>query len=147
MNINWGLALSVWGSALATGLAALKIWEVWRDRVRLSTSYSFSSSPDYGDTSIIVENPSAIPVLVTYWELFWAERLFGWTLFERGEAYPEEGYCNITIGAHNRHQFDFSGSNWFKTVNEIDGRRVKLYLRLYVAGRKRPLRLLAWKPD
>lgn len=147
MELDLKTVAAVWGAVLSTALAGVKVWEIWRDRVFLTTSYGFSSSPDYGDTSVTVENPTGTPVLVTYWELVWADRQFGITRFERGQAYPDEGYCNITIGAHDRHRFPFGGEDWFRPVDKIEGHPVKLYLRLFVAGRKNALWLMAWKPD
>jgi hypothetical protein len=69
----FSMILAIWASLLSTVLACVKIWEVWRDRLRLSASYEFSA-PGHGGNKIIIENPSKQPVMVSYWELFWLKR-------------------------------------------------------------------------
>jgi hypothetical protein len=53
--------LAIWGSILSTGLAGIKILEIWRERLLLSTSYSFSAHKN----EIIIENPSKTPVMIS----------------------------------------------------------------------------------
>jgi hypothetical protein len=81
----------MWGAILSTALAGIKISEVWRERVRLSTSYSFSNS-DYRKTNeIIIENPSKTPVMISYWELLWRSRRF-LKMETASGRFPQEGY-------------------------------------------------------
>jgi hypothetical protein len=129
----------MWGAALSTGLAAIKIFEVWRERPRLTTSYSFSSHPDYGENEIIIENPTKTPVMISYWELLWLKRRWPMRNVRYGR-FPDDGYCNITIGAHSRHNLKFTESEYFsasRTVKEFGA----IYLRLHVVWRRKPMLL------
>jgi hypothetical protein len=73
--------------------------------------------------------------MISYWELLWLRRQH----LKRETTYgkfPDEGYCNITIGAHARHTLEFTGSEYFdaaQTVREFG----KIYLKLYVVGRRK----------
>jgi hypothetical protein len=40
------MILAIWASCVSTTLAGIKILEVWRDRLRLTTSYEFAA-PGY----------------------------------------------------------------------------------------------------
>jgi hypothetical protein len=46
--------LTVWGAALATMLGAIKLWEVWKDRLRLATTYSFTGQEGAPDQITII---------------------------------------------------------------------------------------------
>lgn len=132
------LFAALWGSVISTVLAGIKIGEAWRDRRRLTTSYSISYS-DNRESQIILENPSSTPVLVTYWELLWIKgRLFRRETVDG--AFPDEGYCNITIKAHDRYVLSFQG-NQRRNATEA-----KLYLKIYIAGRNKPLSYIAFDP-
>ena len=133
------------GATVATTLAIIRIWEVLRDRPRLSTSYSFSSSPDHGN-SIEILNTSTVPALITYWELTWARRWWFWTRFDHLEAITEEGWCSITVGAHDRYTLRFDEDRWFRTRDGIEGQSVQLYLKLALANRKRMVWVKVWRP-
>jgi hypothetical protein len=109
-----------------------------RDRLRLTTSYIFG-----GPNEIIIENTSLIPALITYWELVWVHRRFGRSIFERMEDYPDVGYCNIIVPAYSR--YVMSVTDEMHLQSELDGHSVALYLKIYLAGRKRPLWLRVWK--
>lgn len=147
MQPDYSFWLGLWGSVIATALAGIKLWEFYRDsRLGLTTSYSFTSLPEYGN-EIIIENTSKTPALITYWELIWARRILWFNIFELGGEYPDEGYCDITIPAHARHMMPFREENHFKTKREIDGHRVALYLKLYLAGKSRPVWLRVWKSN
>lgn len=138
------MALAIWGAILSTGLAAIKAWEVWRQRIRLTTSYSFASDPDEGN-DVIIENPSNTPVMISYWELLWVRRKCVRTTINYGE-FPDEGYCNITVGPHSRHVLSFKDQHHFMQGHPA-ARKGKLYLRLHVVGRRRPVWLYVYNPD
>lgn len=135
--------IGVWGAFLATALAGVKLWEVFSDKPRLSADYSFSTDPQRAN-SIVLLNTAKTPALVNYWELTWATRLWRWTRFERFEEMPEDGRCDLTVPAHGRATITFEGQRWFATRDEIDGHRVKLFLKLYLAGRRWPVWVLIW---
>ena len=138
------ITLGIWSALLSTSLAGIKLAEVWRDRVRLSTSYEFSI-PGYGGNKIIIENPSKLPVMISYWELLWQRRRFlKWEV--TGGKFPNEGYCNITIGAHSRHTLTFEGEDYFEWSGASIITKGQLYLKLYVIGRNRPILLKVYNP-
>jgi hypothetical protein len=87
MADNPTLLLAVWSTVLSTALAGLKIWEVSRDRLRLTATYVFSVRPEDGN-EVIIQNVSKTPALITYRELMWAHRRLGRTVFERMAGYP-----------------------------------------------------------
>lgn len=131
--------LALWASILSTALAGVKIFELWRDRARLETSYSFSA-PGHGGNQIIIENPSKTPVLVTYWELYLVTRN-GLKTMKKMIGYPvDTGYCDIIVKAHERHVLNFDGDDYFNWGISSIGRGV-IYLDLHISGRKRPLSL------
>lgn len=137
------IALAIWGAILSTGLAAIKVLEVWQQRMRLTTSYCFTSDPEQGN-NIVIENPSKTPVMISYWELLWVRRSFFRIVVNDGE-FPDEGYCNITIGPHSRHVLNFRDQHHF-AMGRLSSRKEKLYLKLYVVGRRRPVWLQVYNP-
>lgn len=146
MNADHAYFLALWGTVLSTALAAIKIWEVARDRLKLTASYSIAGDPKVGN-EIIIYNTSKTPALITYWELMWADRRLGWTLSERMETYPNEGYTNITVQAHSKHVLYFKDKDHFDTRSKLPGRRVSLYIRIYLPGRRSPMWLFVRKAD
>ena len=135
--------LAIWGAILSTGLVGMKILEIWRERPRLSTSYSFAS-PGWGDNEIIIENPSKTPVIISYWELLWLKRRYLRLQTNHG-TFPNEGYCNITIGAHSRHTLVFSEQEYFD-AHQTTADFGNIYLRLHVVGRRKPILLKVYEP-
>lgn len=144
MKDQYTFMLALWGTLVSTFLASIKIWEISRERLRLTTSYSFSTSPEHGN-QVMIQNTSKTPALITYWELMWANRHFGWTFFDRmAAAYSEMGHCNIIVAAHSIYTLEFFGAEHFKTQDKIEGHTVELYLRVYLAGRESAIWLPVW---
>jgi hypothetical protein len=46
--------------------------------------------------------------MISYWELLWRRRRY-LKLETTNGRFPQEGYCNITIGPHARHTLDPRG--------------------------------------
>jgi hypothetical protein len=139
------IVLGIWGAILSTALAGIKILEVWRERLRLSTSWSFSN-PDYCKRNeIVIENPSKTPVMISNWELLWRRRrVFKCEI--TGGRFLQEGYYNITIAAHGRHTLEFTGQEYFDW-GRATVKMGKLYLNLYVVGRRSPVLLKVYDPN
>ena len=137
------MILAIWASLVSTALACIKVWEVWRDRLRLSTSYEFGDS-EHGGNKIIIENPSKNPVMLSYWQLLWMKRR-GFINEVTSGKFPDEGYCSITIPAHGRHVLEFVGPQYFEWGHSRIGDG-KLFLKLDVVGRRRPLLLHVYDP-
>lgn len=128
--------LAIWGAALSTFLAGIKVWEVWRARVRIEIGYSFTSDENIGN-DVIVRNLSGTPLLVTYWELVWRKRgLLGWK--ESHLVSPELGNEDIKVNPHSSFKLTFNEMDYFSTNHDIMAGR-KIFIRLYIAGRSWPM--------
>lgn len=139
------MILAIWATIVSTVLAYIKILEVWRDRLRLSTSYEFAA-PGYGGNRIIIENPSKTPIMISYWELLWIRRARFISEVTDGRFPTDEGYCNITIPAHARHVLEFDGSEYFEWGSSAISNGT-LYIKLHVVGRRNPLTLRVYNPS
>jgi hypothetical protein len=128
--------LAIWAAFLSTSLAAIKLWEVWKQRLHITTSYAFGTL-EYGN-EVVIENPTGTPVIVTYWELLMIQKA-GWHKTIVNGRFPNEGYCNLTIGPHSRHTMPFKGKEHFAWPS---AGATHLYLKLHVVGRRRPVTLL-----
>lgn len=137
MMNNIPLVLSIWGAAISTILALIKIWEVYRDRMRLVVSYAFDSRPEEGN-KIIIANPSATPVMIQYWELLWVKKRFGIIPQTYNETFPDDDYCNLTIQAHSKDELIFRDMDYFDWGYKSG--KGRLYLKLHIIGRKFPLK-------
>ncbi len=133
--------LALWGAVLSTSLALVKGWEVWKERSRIEIGYGFHGLPDIGNT-ITVRNLSGTPFTITYWELQFSKRagLF-WKVYNSES--PGADNCDIFVDGHKNHEFCFSEENHFPFGKALNGKR--LYLVLYIAGKKRPVRTLFYK--
>jgi hypothetical protein len=138
---NLSIILACWASVVSTILAAIKISEVWRDRLRLTTSFGFSS-PGCEGNEVIIENPSKAPVMISYWALLWIRR-HSLREIEYGRFPPDVGYCDITIPAHGRHVLHFEGKEYFDVRSGKTGKG-KIYLKLHIIGRRRPFMTLVY---
>lgn len=126
--------LALWGAALSTLLGLLKVHEVWQKRqLRIEVEGTFTNYADIGNT-IYLRNLGLKPIIVTYWEVVcfsgrWPQRKER-SLHEAGSGYP---VGDIRIDAQDSHQLVFSGADHF------DGMKQVVYLRLWVAGKSKPL--------
>jgi len=131
-----------WGAALSTLLAAIKVWELWRDRFRIDVGYDFTSSAEIGN-EIHIRNLAGHPIILSFWELElnagrWPFRKTGFLIFR------EPGGGDIRIEPHSTHTLRFQEENHFDWgYKALNGRRI--YLRLHIAGRK-PQRVLVYPP-
>ena len=129
--------LAWWGACLSTFLAMVKLWEIWRDRFRIDVGYNFTGQPDIGN-EIFVRNLTGYPIILSYWELLllsghWPFRI------ESNSVTPQEDARDTRIEAHSSLTLAFSGQEHFDWgVEALRGRRI--YLRLYIAGRRPVLR-------
>ena len=132
LNVSF---LAWWGAGLSTLLAAVKLWELWRDRFRLDIGYSFTGSPDIGN-EIHIRNLSGTPIILGYWELFYRPHL--WPIKKDCSIdSPGADACDIRIEPHSSKTFSFREMDHFNWGwKAMKGRRI--YIRLYIAGR-RPL--------
>lgn len=134
--------LAIWGACLSTLLALIKIWEIWSSRSRIEIGYNFTGSPDIGN-EIIIRNLSGRPLIITFWELLFCERQ-GLTWTDYKNENPAEDTCDICIAAHSSKNLHFRGFYHFAWGHKALGGK-RLYLRLHIAGKRKPLKILVYK--
>ena len=134
--------IALWGAGLSSLLALIKLWEIWSSRRRIEVSYSFVGLPEIGN-DIIIRNLSDKPMIVTYWELLFCKRKgLKWIPY-RNEN-PAENTSDICIAGHSSKKLNFSGSDYFEWGHEALGGK-RLYLNVYIAGKKKPVKHLVCK--
>lgn len=126
--------LALWGAVLSTGLGLLKVHEEWRKRqLRVEVEGAFTSLDEIGNT-IYIRNLGLKPIIVTHWEVVcfsgrWPQRKER-SLHDAGSGYPVD---DIRIDVQDSRQLVFNGADYF------DGMKQVVYLRLWVAGKSKPL--------
>lgn len=123
--------LAIWGSVLSTSLLGFKIWEVRRDRFKLSSSLGINVGGPDRDV-IAITNDYKNPITIDGFELFWAKKLKD----ENTHKYVETGLeqeCHILVAAYATKQLIFAEEYSFGI--RPDGGN--LYIRLHIAGRKK----------
>jgi hypothetical protein len=143
MQDGLSIGLALWGAVLSTVLAAIKIWEVRREGLRLTTSYSFSTDAAVGN-DVIIQNPSKNPVMISYWALLWLQRRWGRWIITNAK-FPDEGDLNVTIAPFSQHVLSFEDATHFDWGASAV-HKGKIWLKLYVVGRRRPVWLLVYDP-
>lgn len=125
--------VSWWGAVLSTLLALIKIFELWRDRFRIDVGYAFTGDVHQGN-DIHIRNLSGKPIILGYWDLFYRDHL--WPLKKDSYiASPEAHAHDLKIDPHSSKTFNFSDADFFSWGwKAMKGRRI--YIRLYIAGRR-----------
>jgi hypothetical protein len=136
--------LGVWGGVLSTCLAYIKFLEFRRERLRLSTTYSFSDA-EHGN-EVVIQNPSKMPVIISHWELQWRKRrLFRSVVTQEIDYGFPEDRREIIIAAHDTHTLVLGEQDHFawgyQTVKNGE-----LYIRLHITGRAKPIMLEVYDP-
>lgn len=128
-EITLPLLVSLWGAALSSILALIKIIEVWGSRFKIEISYMFRSDPDYGN-EISIQNLSGKSVLLTYMELFYKKDGI-WPFKESISLWsPEDELITSKIESQSSKSFCFAQGDHFTTEGKT------IYIRLYFAGKK-----------
>lgn len=119
--------LAVWGSALSTILAGVKVWEVWNNRLKIDVSAKWTESEDIGH-SITIRNLSSFPVMLVGWELFYRQQKF---LIPQDELIEKNDFdwSDVTINPVSVFSLDFNGQDYFSTRKTLEGNVIciKLY--------------------
>jgi hypothetical protein len=128
-EITLPLLLSLWGAALSSILALIKITEVWGNRFKIEISYMFRSDPDYGN-DVSIQNLSGKPVLLNYMELFYKND--GLWPFKKSFPLwsPEDELITSKIDSQSSKSFCFAQGEHFITEGKT------IYVRLYFAGNR-----------
>lgn len=138
--------LALWGAILSTGLAALRVWEFATRGPSLVSRRHFSPSPEQGNT-ITIENTSATPAMISYWELVWVSGRHPPFNEKRRVGSPDarSPIKTMTIAPHSTVDLLFSGQEYFGwgAGTESMGR---LFLKLHMAGRRKPRWLFVYDP-
>lgn len=129
--------LAIWGAALSTILAAVKIWEIWRTRRRIEYSYNFAGLAEVGN-EIIIRNLSATPIIISYWELVWLKkRRLGLRKQEIRRIAPESDFSDSHVAAHSSYVLRFAEERYF-SWSTLSLKGAAIYLRIQIAGERRP---------
>jgi len=124
---------------VSTLLAAIKVAEWWRDRNRLETDFTCTTSEAEGNT-VIIRNLYSKPIIITYWEIFMAEKL-RWNSDQVTLETADFDDSDQVIAPHASLRWNFSEARYFGTSEKILKGRC-IYLRLWIAGRKPTVRKL-----
>jgi hypothetical protein len=131
--------LGAWGAVLSTVLAAVKIWEIWRDRHRIEIGYNFTSHEGIG-SAVFIRNLSGRAFLLSYWELLYGTGRWPFRKFIEFRS-QEFDMNDVRIEPYSTHTLSFCDEHYFGTnLSALKGR--KIYIRAHVAGRKPMLRLV-----
>jgi hypothetical protein len=135
-----GNFFAIWGAGLSTVLFIFQVWEKFRDRSRIVTSYGFSSE-EIGD-SITIANLSGKPITISSYLLYLSrnKRSKSPDYIETGN----EGYAdNLEISANSTITLSFTEQYHFSNSRKRL-RRKNLYLKLYIIGRRQPITKLIY---
>jgi hypothetical protein len=134
--------IAAYGAALSTLVAiAVTVRFFIERRVWLAIGYSFAGHPDIEDR-ITIANLKATPVQVSHWRLEWVPR-FWQSGMEKTDVTPggdPDDAGSFTIPGHGSFDLLFGELNKIPTsIHVAKGR--KLLLRLYLYGRRWPVKL------
>lgn len=140
------VVLAVWGAFVSSVLAGIKFWETfWRDRLRLSSTYSLSGQ-DGSPHVITIANLSSLPVQVSAAELWWVPNFLPLKRRIPVPVTPRYFYTTtFKIDGHSLHVFEIDGRDKFNWDFETTKGR-KLYLYLHIFGRRNEKRLMVYAP-
>lgn len=129
--------IAFYGGVLSTFLALLKFREAWQDRFRITTLLTSGE-----DHQVHITNLYHKSVTLINYELFWAKSKNsedGYHAIDTGS----DDCCNIAISPGETRRLEFSGQYGFS----LNNKKGKLYIRMYIAGRKKPVTnlLYPWK--
>jgi hypothetical protein len=134
--INNNSILAIWGAGLSSILAFVKFWEIWKTRARIEVSHSFTTNQEFGN-NVIIRNLSATPINITYWELLWCRSRF-FCRKSQVEISSDELSEDTKLPGYSSRKLNFSGADHFNWTPAFLGKN-KIYLRLYIAGKLRPV--------
>ncbi|MCB1650199.1 MAG: hypothetical protein H7A05_08050 [Pseudomonadales bacterium] len=125
--------LAYWGAGLSTLLAAVKLFEAWKNRFRIDVSYNFAGDMNVGN-KIYIRNLSSHPIIIEYWEILYCSGRWPRRKFD-AIAYPDHDINDQRIEAHSTCTLHFSEENYFPWGHKaLQGRRI--FIRLHIAGKK-----------
>lgn len=124
--------LALWGAGVSTLLAGVKLWEMWRERYRIETSYHLTSSETEGN-EIYIRNLYNRPIIIEHWVLEWRKGI--WPRINSSTIKESDYHEGLSISAYSSHTLPFKGPEYFKTgMHKEKGE--SLYLKLYIVGKR-----------
>ncbi|MGF7081600.1 hypothetical protein [Mucilaginibacter sp. UYCu711] len=129
--------IAIYSGLVSTLLAILKFKETWENRFRIFTLLTSGI-----DNQIHITNLYTKSVTIINYDLFWAKNKKSEDGYKSINTGSEE-CCNIVVAANETKVLTFSDQYSF-SLNKNKG---NLYIRLYLADRKRPVTnlLYPWK--
>ena len=133
------IVIAWWGAGLSTLLAAIKIWEIWRDRFHVDVSCNLTGSESIGN-SVLIRNLSGRAFILSYWELLYCSGHWPNRRFQAFE-HPEHDAGDTRIEPYSTCELHFADEHHFDWGHKaLKGRQI--YIRIHIAGRKPILRLV-----
>jgi hypothetical protein len=132
------ITIALWGALVSTSLAVVKLWEIWRDRRRLSTTYAFSSHPKHNQ-KIFIANLSKDPLMLTLIELYQSQK----KMFRRKKTRllaPDKIIHAVVIPSKSFYTIEYSEEDNFPDPFKNDEWN-HLFLELHVAGERKAIKL------
>lgn len=131
--------IALWGAALSTLLAVLKLWEFWRKRFRVEVGSTLRGGASLGNT-IRIRNLSGEPIIVSSWEVLYVKGYWPFRKFQE-IASPDHDSCDCRIEPRSTFELNFNGQDFFSWSHEsLQGRRI--FIRIYIAGHGSVLKLV-----
>ncbi|WP_179414539.1 hypothetical protein HDF19_00695 [Mucilaginibacter sp. E4BP6] len=140
----YGFIISLISLGVSLVLGWLKIKEYRRDNRHVHVTWSLNGNEEIGD-HIYLTNLSSTPILVDYWQIGWVKRFGIGKKFQPIDLFADED-LHMTLEPRKRSAINFKDQytfNWFPK----NKRKMKLYIYLDIAGRKKPLRLFVFDPN
>jgi hypothetical protein len=132
--------IAAWGAGLATALGALRMYEFWRDRgPRLRTSFIWRGHPEAGNDVLFI-NDSKVPAAIYGLNLVWADPRMLAAPVERRTIFDlEDDFADIAVPAHGIKRLSFAEAEHFSHQRPRDLPNSRLYAKLWLVGRRKPL--------
>jgi len=143
------VVLSIYGACLSTVVFGWQLWRAWSERRRISTSYNFRGIEDPGNEILLI-NHSPKPITFYNSQLFWGRR-YGFFL-RRYRRVGDDGWSGedsdtgTTIEPFKIVTLHYTGERHFNWRNDKRP-KARLYIRMGVVGRSRPLTLMVYRQD
>jgi hypothetical protein len=122
-----------WGAGLSTLLAAVKLFELWRNRFRVDVSCNFTGNESIGN-EILIRNLSNRPLILAHWELLYCSGSWPRRQYESFES-AEFDAGDRRLEPYATHTLRFADANYFSWGHKALGAR-RIFIRLHIAGRK-----------
>lgn len=126
MQNDW---IAIWGAVLSTGLALLRLWELYRNYFNIDVSYN----PKTGD-EIYIRNLTNRPITAEHWELQWRKSQYSKPVSITMEQDFSQGR---RIEPHGSITLRFDMEDYFNVPRTSNNQ--KLYIKLYFVGKKWPV--------